>query len=225
MRIAVLVEGKTETAFKPHLVDYLKKRLAGRMPRLDFTSYDGRIPTEKKLKRIVENLLRAGSRQADAVVALTDVYTGTTPYVFPTAQVAKSKTREWVGEEPRFHPHVALHDFEAWLLPYWDRIKEITGCNRRSPGSNPERVNHGNSPAYRLAEVFRIGKEGWVYQDSRRRSNPQGAGSRRGRRRLSGTQGVPEHDPGVERRPGALTLHVGVQTSTTPAIELETIPS
>ena len=67
--------------------------------------------------------------------------------------------RAWVGEEPKFYPHVALHDFEAWLLPYWDRIKALTGCNRQSPGTNPERVNHGNSPAYRLKEVFRIGSK------------------------------------------------------------------
>ncbi len=34
----------------------------------------------------------------------------------------------------------------------------------QSPGSNPEKVNHGNSPAYRLAEVFRTGPktEGYV---------------------------------------------------------------
>lgn len=154
MRIAILVEGKTETAFKPFLVEYLRRRLSGRTPKLDFTPYDGRIPTERKLKRIVENLLRS---QADAVIALTDVYTGTTPPVFPTAQDAKDRMRAWVGDEPRFHPHVALHDFEAWLLPYWDRVKELTGGNRRPPGKHPERVNHGNSPAYRLAEVFRAG--------------------------------------------------------------------
>ena len=32
--------------------------------------------------------------------------------------------REWVGVEKRFYPHVALHDFEAWLLPYWEKIKK-----------------------------------------------------------------------------------------------------
>jgi len=156
VRIAILVEGKTETAFKPHLVKYLETRLEGRMPRLDFVPHHGRIPTEGKLRRVVENLLQPGKSQADDVIALTDVYTGIT--MFPTAQAAKDKMRAWVGDEPRFHPHVALHDFEAWLLPYWDRIKELTGSNRqRSPWPHPERVNHGNSPAYRLAEVFSAG--------------------------------------------------------------------
>lgn len=104
MRIAILVEGETETAFKPFLVDYLERKLTGRMPKLLFSCYDGRIPTEGKLKRRVENLLRPGRNHADAVIALTDVYTGTNPPVFPTAQDAKDKMRAWVGEEPRFHP-------------------------------------------------------------------------------------------------------------------------
>lgn len=157
MRIAILVEGKTETAFKPHLIAFLQTRLAGKMPKLDFVRYDGRIPTGDKLKRIVENLLSDRKRPADAVIALTDVYTGRIPTEFPAALDAKQKMRQWVGAEPRFHPHVALHDFEAWLLPYWNKIKRLTGSNHKSPGSNPERVNHGNSPAYRLTDEFRTG--------------------------------------------------------------------
>ena len=59
----------------------------------------------------------------------------------------------------RFYPHTALHDFEAWLLPYWEKIKKLTGSNRKAPGPSPEKVNHGNSPAYRLQEVFRTGSK------------------------------------------------------------------
>jgi len=157
MRIAVLVEGKTETAFKPHLIAFLRTRLAGKMPKLDFVPYDGRIPKGDRLKRVVENLLNDRKRPADAVIALTDVYTGTTPPEFPTAADAMQKMRQWVGGEPRFHPHVALHDFEAWLLPYWDKVKKLTGSNHKPPGANPEKVNHSNSPAYRLAAEFRTG--------------------------------------------------------------------
>ena len=104
---------------------------------------------------------------AEAVIALTDVYTGSNPPVFQTALDARNKMREWVGAEPRFHPHVALHDFEAWLLPYWSRVQELTGSNRKSPGLDPEKVNHGNSPAYRLAEVFRTGSKSVSYVKTR----------------------------------------------------------
>ena len=99
MRIAILVEGKTERAFRPYLLLYLQKRLAGRMPKLDFMPYDGRIPTGDKLKRVVENLLNDKKQPADAVIALTDVYTGSVPPEFPTAEAAKQKMREWVGAE------------------------------------------------------------------------------------------------------------------------------
>ncbi len=157
MRIAILVEGKTETAFKPYLLAFLQTRLPGKVPKLDFVPHDGRIPTGGKLKRVVENLLTDNKRGADAVIALTDVYTGSSPPEFATAEDAKTKMREWVGAEQRFHPHVALHDFEAWLLPYWEKIKKLTGSNHKPPGSNPEKVNHVNPPAYRLAQEFRTG--------------------------------------------------------------------
>jgi hypothetical protein len=169
MRIAILVEGKTEMAFKPYLIAFLHTQLAGKNPKLVFRKFDGRIPTGDKLKRIVENLLNDRKSPADAVLALTDVYTGTTPPEFPTAADAKQKMREWVGGEPRFHPQVALHDFEAWLLPYWDKIKKLTGSNHKPPGSNPEKVNHSNPRAYRLAEEFRTGRKtkGYGYVKTR----------------------------------------------------------
>jgi hypothetical protein len=135
--------------------------------KLDFLPYDGRIPTGDKLRRVIENLLNQTRRPAEAVIALTDVYTGTTPPEFPNAADARRKMRQWVGEEPRFHPHVALHDFEAWLLPYCDKIKRLTGSNHNTPGSNPEKVNHGNSPAYRLAAEFRTGPKTKGYVKTR----------------------------------------------------------
>jgi hypothetical protein len=127
------------------------------MPKLDFVPYDGRIPTGAKLKRAVANLLSDGRTPADAVIALTDVYTGTRPAVFADAAEAKKLMRDWVGEESRFHPHVALHDFEAWLLPYWPQIIRLTGSNHRPDWTNPEQVNHTRPPAVRLAEEFRTG--------------------------------------------------------------------
>lgn len=158
MRIALLLEGKTETAFLPSLRAYLERPLAGRMPRLDPMPYHGRIPTGDKLRRVVQRLLDDGRRPADHVIALTDVYTGSRPPDFATATDAKAKMRHWVGEEPRFHPHVALHDFEAWLLVYWPVIQRLAGHKRSAPAGNPETVNHEKPPAHRIQEIFRIGK-------------------------------------------------------------------
>jgi hypothetical protein len=156
MKIAILVEGATETAFKPILLDFLKSRLQQKMPKLKFISHDGRIPKGDKLKRILENLL-TGQDAFDAVIALTDVYTGTKD--FQDATDAKAKMKDWVGNNPKFYPHVAQYDFEAWLLPYWSIIQKLAGHNKSAPGGLPEQVNHGNPPSYRIKEIFELGKK------------------------------------------------------------------
>ena len=113
MKITIICEGKTEQAFKETLHSFLQPLLPGKMPSLRFDVHHGSIPTGDTLKRVVENLLGETRNPSNAVIGLTDVYPG-----FTDAQDAKSKMRLWVGEEPRFYPHVALHDFEAWLLPH-----------------------------------------------------------------------------------------------------------
>jgi len=154
MKISIIVEGKTEKAFMPHLRNFLQPRLSGKMPKLDVLPYDGRIPTGDKLKCLVERLLRS----SDHVIALTDVYTGTHPHDFDDAEDAKNKMARWVGSEPKFHPHVAQHDFEAWLLPFWPTIQRLANHNRNAPSGNPETVNHNNPPAHRIKELFEIGR-------------------------------------------------------------------
>ncbi len=155
MKIAILVEGATETAFKPILEVFLKQHLQQQMPKLKFIRYDGRIPKAEKLKRIVENLL-IGRDAYDAVIALTDVYTGTDD--FTDAADAKAKMKNWVGNNPKFYPHAAQYDFEAWLLPYWSTIQKLAKHNKSAPGDLPEQVNHHNPPSYRIREIFEIGK-------------------------------------------------------------------
>jgi hypothetical protein len=157
VKITLIVEGKTEKAFLPHLRNFLATRLCENMPRLDVNPYDGRIPTREKLKRVVQMSL-SGRQSADHVIALTDVYTGSQPPEFQDAADAKGKMRQWVGPEPRFHPHVALHDFEAWLLPYWSTIQNLAGHNKVAPSGQPESVNHTRPPAHRLKEIFEIGR-------------------------------------------------------------------
>lgn len=155
MKIATIVEGNTELALREALLGFLRDRLAGRMPKLTFVRQDGRVPTGEKLRRLVSGLL-SGQQPADAVIALTDVYTGTRE--FRDAADAKEKMRTWVGPEPHFHPHAAQHDFEAWLLPYWSKIQCLAGHNKAAPPGHPEAVNHDNPPSQRIKEIFRIGK-------------------------------------------------------------------
>jgi hypothetical protein len=136
------------------------------MPKLDFQPYHGRIPTKDKLRRIVENHI-SGKDPADHVIALTDVYTGTTPPAFLDATDAKAKMRGWVGAEPRFHPHVALYDFEAWLLPFWPSIQRLARHNKTAPSGAPEMVNHNKPPSHYIEEIFEIGKSRDSYSKPR----------------------------------------------------------
>jgi len=155
MKIAILMEGETERVFLPYLRGFLSQRLPNTMPRLVPHKYDGRIPKEDKLRRVVEALLAGPHPCADHVIALTDVYTGSDD--FRDAADAKQKMDTWVGTNGRFHAHAAQHDFEAWLLPYWPAIQKLAGHMRTAPAGKPESVNHNHPPSYHIKEIFRIG--------------------------------------------------------------------
>jgi hypothetical protein len=162
VKIEIIVEGATERVFLPFLRQFLNTRLENKMPKIHIHSYDGRIPTQDKLKRIVTNHL-SGNDPADYVIALTDVYTGQGHSEFKDAADAKAKMRSWVGDENRFFPHAAQYDFEAWLLAYWDKIQRLANHNMTLPCENPENVNHDKPPAYWMREIFRNGKRGGSY--------------------------------------------------------------
>lgn len=155
MKIVIIAEGKTERVFLPVVRAFVAGRLAGKpLPKLVPNIYNGRVPTGEKLKRIVESEIRTG---ADAVIALTDVYTGTRE--FAKAVDAKAKMTDWVGANGKFHPHAAQHDFEAWLLPYWHKIVQLAKHNAKCPKpQHPEQVNHGKPPAHHLKELFEAGR-------------------------------------------------------------------
>lgn len=162
MKIAVIVEGETEEkALKEAIIRFLRTRTDITMPSLSMHQQKGRIPKGDALKRLVENFCRS----YDAVIALTDVYTGTAD--FADAQDAKEKMKQWVGVNDKFHPHVALHDFEAWLIPYWGTIQRISGSNVKAPARPPEQINHGKPPAHFLGEVFMKGGGRTAYSKPR----------------------------------------------------------
>ena len=105
------------------------------------------------------------TQEADAVIALTDVYTGTKE--FKDASDAKKKMLQWVGTNERFYPHVAQHDFEAWLLPFWSTIQRLAKHNQKAPPGTPETVNHANPPAHRIKALFEAGKSRDSYSKPR----------------------------------------------------------
>ncbi len=155
MKITLLVEGATEKAFLPKLREFLATKLQGKMPNLDAEPFDGSILRGVDLRKEVELHLR-GRKAADAVIALTDVYTGKQD--FADAADAKTKMRKWVGKNPKFFAHAAQYEFEAWLLPYWDTILQVASHKKKPPGLHPEQVNHVRPPSWHIREVFRAGR-------------------------------------------------------------------
>lgn len=160
VRIAFMCEGATEKAFLPVLRTFLAARLVDRMPKLSSRPSNGRLPKHNWLKREVELNLK----DHDHVMALTDVYTGSNPPEFTTAVEARQTMQAWVGGNPRFHPHAAQYEFEAWLLPYWPRIQSLARTQQRPPSGAPESVNHGNPPSRVLKTVFGTGEKRIGYQ-------------------------------------------------------------
>ena len=162
MKISLIVEGKTEKAFAPKLRDYLQLLLPGKMPNLQVVPQNGRIPSGEKLNKLVESLLSNGKTPADHVIALTDVYPD-----YLDAAMAKAELRESVKNRVRFHAHAAQYEFEAWLLPYWDRIQILARYHQLLPGVNPEQVNHHNPPSNRIKDILRRGHGRYEYIKAR----------------------------------------------------------
>lgn len=158
MKIAFIVEGSTERAFLPTLRRCLQAHLEGSMPNIDAKPQNGRIPKEEKLRRLVSNLITL--ERYDAVIALTDVYTHKDPNKrdFINAEDAKRKMQSWVGDQPKFYPHAAQYDFEAWLLPFWPTIQKLSRHEKNAPNGKPETINHNKSPSYHIEEIFNLGQ-------------------------------------------------------------------
>jgi hypothetical protein len=71
--------------------------------------------------------------------------------------------RRWVDKNLNFYPHTPLHDFQAWLIPYWTTIQKRAKHNRSAPSGLPETVNHQKPPSYWIKEIFSSGSRGKDY--------------------------------------------------------------
>ncbi len=157
--IVLLVEGRTETAIKPILKAFLDRRCESEgKPKVRLTTkpLDSSLLKEKTVRnRVVRNLKRPGVL---GVVALIDVVASGRPMRFANAAAAIKFLAECAPNESRYRAHAAQHDFEAWLLPYWDAICTRVKVTKNAPGANPEAVNHDHPPSRHLKELYRSAK-------------------------------------------------------------------
>ena len=119
--IVLLVEGETEMALKGRLKEFLDKRAAAEgLPKMALRTKDIMTLNANRLRRRIALELR--DPQVTAVIGLIDVYPN-----FGSAREAKDFLRQVTDGDPRFYPHAAQYDVEAWLLPYWKDICRRVG--------------------------------------------------------------------------------------------------
>jgi hypothetical protein len=156
-KIVMFVEGLTETALKPALKGYLDTLCdsSGR-PRIGLAMkpMDSDLLSEAKLRRrIGENLKDAA---VTGVIALIDVHCASGDRRFKDAQEAIAfLQRSHPGDDPRFRPHAAQYEVEAWLLPFWGDICSRLKVSSQPPGANPEAVDNDHPPSHHLSTLYR----------------------------------------------------------------------
>jgi hypothetical protein len=160
LRIVLLVEGLTETAIVPVLREFLDAQCeASNKPRvgLDAKPLNSQLLRADVLRDHVTRALQA--KDILGVVALIDVVVSGRPQHFKTAAEAIAFLKaNGAPSDPRYRAHAAQHDFEAWLLPYWDSICTRLKVRKKLPGANPEAVNHHHPPSTHLADLYKLAK-------------------------------------------------------------------
>jgi hypothetical protein len=151
MTIVVICEGATEAALAGGLREYLRARIGGSR-NVGVTTRSLKGPTlRSKLARVALHAL--DQQDTVGVIALSDVYPS-----HEDAKQTKDALRRFagpVGKDPRFRPHAAQFEVEAWILPFWDEIAKGLRVKAARLGANPEQVNGQTPPSQHLKELFR----------------------------------------------------------------------
>lgn len=158
VRVVVYCEGESEMwMVRNMLIPFLRK--FGWQDRLTPRNFENSGQFLRKIGEAVKNALRVDS--ADHVFGLIDLHG--THIAFPRSHHTPSdkadylkadlKTRVHADYRDRFHPHVAVHELEAWLLADERVLSDRLGLSV-TPWANPEGVNFDKPPARHLDELF-----------------------------------------------------------------------
>lgn len=156
-KIVLYCEGHTEEdVLKPLLNQYLKE-LREVQCALEIDNLKG----VGQIKREIGDATRRDLTQSGviAVFALVDLYGSG----FDTVAKVKAELRRRVPPEyrDRFHPHLAVHEIEAWIFAVPQVLNEWLGTTIK-PFPNPETINTQNPPAKLLEELTRRHKQSRV---------------------------------------------------------------
>jgi hypothetical protein len=162
VRVVVYCEGDTEELIlKPLLAPY-RERLAGCGYGLDVHIFNGAPELKRKIGAATRAALQHG---VERVFGLIDLYGA--PIVWPRnvlqsddplaarCEYAREQMRSWVPSDirDRFHPHLAVHELEAWLLADSQALSDEMG-RKVGPWPRPEEVDFDKPPAALLNELF-----------------------------------------------------------------------
>jgi hypothetical protein len=154
MKVVLICEGKTESVITAVLREFLAQRYDMAYPGqrnpnrlgIDPRPVHGLVQwSEGYLKDINRYLCDSDVK---AVIVLTDVK--------PLYENAEDAIKKLSKNAPnsRFHVCAAQNDFEAWLLPYWDKIVSRLKIKKQYSWGVIEDINDTNPPSHRLESFY-----------------------------------------------------------------------
>lgn len=162
-RIVILCEGETEEIAVEHFIR--------RQWEADGLKAIGlhKINLQGKLEDIFEYVprYRRDSRVV-AVFSLIDLYGMNRVKHNPDDDLAQkvSRAKKWQLDnfEPSFfHPHISVHEIEAWLLAEGDCVAQRLKDSKVVPDKNAESKNFDNPPSKRIDTLFKSNRRGDGY--------------------------------------------------------------
>lgn len=150
MKIILFVEGESDSHGLQNLLRNEISLLRKNRHSLRIYSFMGKFNLLRKIgyqtRRAIEEV------NADIVFALVDLYPGD---IDPDALRRKLRSRAPREYRDRFHPHVAVHDLEAWILADPEPLRRMLKARSIRIYPNPERVDNQKPPKRHLEELFR----------------------------------------------------------------------
>lgn len=162
-RIVILCEGETEEIAVEHFIR--------RQWDVDGLKTIGlhKINLQGRLEDVFEYIPRyRRDSQVVAVFSLIDLYGMNRVKHNPDDALAHkvARVKNWLQDnfDPSFfHPHISVHEIEAWLLAEGDCIAQRLKDSKIRPDKNAEIKNFDNHPQKRIDVIFKSRRHGDGY--------------------------------------------------------------
>lgn len=160
MKFVLFVEGKTE---RNSIAVFLKRWLDAQLNRpvgIQSVKFQGWADFVRGVRfKAQDHLTGPRSSEVIAAIGLLDLY-GLT--IYPQDRETAQQRIDWgrhyfekvVVNQPGFHMHFAVHEYEAWLLSQPTIFPRDVQSALNAASQQPEAVNHQEPPAKLLERVY-----------------------------------------------------------------------